>query len=72
MKNILISLSLLLLLINIGCNKETEFGHQPIISEDDLLTTTIQLEVSEFNNISGELAIAIFKIPGRIGKLVST
>ena len=60
MKNILILLSLLLLLINIGCNKETEFGHQPILSEDDLLITTIQLEVSGFNNISGELAIAIF------------
>jgi len=43
-----------------SCNKEIEFGDQPIVSLNDLLTTTIQLEVSEFNNISGELAIAIF------------
>jgi len=60
MKNIIIVLSSFLILMYMGCNKESEFGDQPIVNADDLLTTTIQLEVSEFNNIYGELAIAIF------------
>jgi len=51
---------LVFLTIMISCNKESDFDNQPIELENNLLTTTIQLEISEFNNTSGLLAIAIF------------
>ena len=60
MKKVLSVLFFFFLTINTGCNKDSSLGVQPEEIENDLLITSIQVEVSEFNNISGLLAIAVF------------
>ena len=55
---------IILMIVCVSCNKDTDFGQQPYESHDsedsDSLITTIQLEVDGFENLDGDLAIAIF------------
>ena len=53
-------LALLLLITIIGCEKNEDFGDptQEIMDDSDL--TSLQIDIFEFSNLDGNLAIAIF------------
>tara|TARA_B100000902_G_scaffold396576_1_gene458003 strand:+ start:1287 stop:1775 length:489 start_codon:yes stop_codon:yes gene_type:complete len=60
MKKSIFKTIIILFLISFGCEKDDDFGAQPHEISDDYSFTSLQVDVLDFENLDGDLAIAIF------------